>query len=113
MESERSFADDGLLDAVRHLARTHILEHLAQRFATFEDERAARRAVAVDDDVLAVVGVQACEQGGVALLDAAAQRVAQFGRLLPIGDRVHGVLFGGSHSSTRLPSGSMTQPNFP
>jgi DNA-binding transcriptional MerR regulator len=76
-------ADHEALDLVGHVPPAHVGEVLADRGAAANDLGVAGLIVPVDDVQFGVLGVQAEEGGGVALLDAAPQclRVERLARM--------------------------------
>src|ERR1035438_4878909 len=72
-EGRVALADDEALDLVRHVLAAHVGEVVADRHPPADDLRVAGLVVAVHDVQLGVLGIQAEQRCGVALLDAAAQ----------------------------------------
>src|SRR6202050_341175 len=68
-------ADHKAPDLVRHVPAAHVGEVLADRPPAADDLRVAGLVVTVHDVQLGVLGIQAEQCGGVAFLDAAAQRL--------------------------------------
>src|ERR1039458_9423423 len=66
-------ADDEALDRVRHVPAAHVGEVVADRLPAADDLRVAGLVVAVHDVQLGVLGIQAEQRCGVALLNATAQ----------------------------------------